>query len=136
MVDPLRIRSTWLKVVCVAVYVLAATTTGRLLAEGNVTGVPATLILNAVWIAALVTGARTFRVHEEDPIPPRPWWQLTGRPTAGFVIAGLLVGSELFLWASAALGLTPVDVASSILNSAFTLTVAALYVRSSLLLKR
>jgi len=73
MVDPVRIRSTWLKVVCVAVYVLAATTTGRLLAEGNVTGVPATLILNAVWIAAIATGARTFRVHEEDPIPPRPW---------------------------------------------------------------
>jgi len=52
------------------------------------------------------------------------------------VIAGLLVGTELFLWVTAALGLTPVDVASSILNSAFTLTVAALYVRSSLLLKR
>lgn len=38
------------------------------------------------WILA---GARVFRVPEEPIEPPRPWWKLTGRPTAGFVLAAL-----------------------------------------------
>ncbi|NQX35993.1 hypothetical protein [Herbiconiux sp. VKM Ac-2851] len=37
----------------------------------------------------ILVGARIFRVPEEPIEPPRPWWKLTGRPTAGFVLAAL-----------------------------------------------
>ncbi|MBF4571557.1 hypothetical protein ITJ64_03420 [Herbiconiux sp. VKM Ac-1786] len=37
----------------------------------------------------ILVGARIFRVPEEPIEPPRPWWRLTGRPTAGFVLAAL-----------------------------------------------
>lgn len=135
MVDPVRIRSTWLKVGFIALYFVVATSVGRLMAEWGVVGLAATLVLNLVWIAAIIAGARTFRVEEEDPVPPRPWWQMTGRPTAGFVLASLLIATDITLWVAAALGTVPVDPLASIVNSAFTVAVAVLYVRSSLLLK-
>jgi hypothetical protein len=37
----------------------------------------------------IIVGARIFRVPEEPIEPPRPWWKLTGQPTAGFVLAAL-----------------------------------------------
>lgn len=45
-------------------------------------------ILRAVAVFALtLIGARLFRGRDEDVAPPRPWWRMTGRWLAGFLIA-------------------------------------------------
>ncbi|MFF2272849.1 hypothetical protein ACFVTX_11280 [Agromyces sp. NPDC058136] len=39
-------------------------------------------VISAVWtIAAVLYGARVFRGRGEPVAPPRPWWQMTARPT-------------------------------------------------------
>ena len=94
MVDPVRIRSTWLKVAYVGAYILVSVTVGRALFVLDVPSIVVTLVGNGLLIGTILVGARIFRVREEDPIPPRPWWQLTGRPKAGFVIAGAVTISS------------------------------------------
>ncbi len=136
MVDPVRIRSTWLKVAYVVTYILVSVTIGRAMFVIDAPSILVTLVGNGVLVGAIVVGARVFRVREEDPIPPRPWWQLTGRPQAGFVIAGLLVLADIYVWVYEVAVGTPVDIPASVLNSAFTIAIATLYVRSSVLLRR
>lgn len=34
----------------------------------------------------LIVGVRVFRGRDEDVRPPRPWWQMTSRPAAGFIL--------------------------------------------------
>jgi hypothetical protein len=44
----------------------------------------------AVAFAAFIgVGARLFRGDGEPVAPPRPWWRMTARPLAGFVLAAL-----------------------------------------------
>ena len=136
MVDPVRVRSAWLKVAYVVGYILVSVTIGRALFVLDVPSVVATLIGNGLFVGAVFVGARIFRVREENPVPERPWWQLTGRPKAGFVIAGLLVVADIVLWLDQVLDVRSADIPASILNSAVTLAVAVMYVRSSVLLRQ
>jgi hypothetical protein len=49
----------------------------------------------ALDLAVLLVGIRIFRGRDE-PIPPRrAWWRASGRPTASFVIAGLIAASTV-----------------------------------------
>ena len=136
MVDPVRIRSAWLKVACVAAYLFISVTIGRAMFVLDTPSIVAVFVGNALFVAAVVVGARIFRVREEDPVPARPWWQLTGRPKAGFVIAALLVVADIVVWLDLVFDGRSADVPASILNSAVTVAIAAMYLRSSMLLRR
>ena len=136
MVDPVRIRSTWLKVGYIAAYALLALFLGRVNAALGTPDLLAVFLANALLVATIIVGARVFRVREEDPVPARPWWQLTGRPKAGFVIVGLIVVGDIFAWVGQITGWSPGDTPSLILNSVFNIAIVAMYVRSSVLLRR
>lgn len=45
------------------------------------------VITEPFWLAALIALARSFRGAGEPVQPPRPWWKLTSRPRAGFLLA-------------------------------------------------
>lgn len=68
----------WIAVVLINLLVVALV--------GPVVGPVLYVVVLFGWI---LVGARIFRVPEEPIEPPRPWWKLTGRPTAGFVLAAL-----------------------------------------------
>ncbi|MBA4247397.1 MAG: hypothetical protein C0444_03765 [Microbacterium sp.] len=136
MVDPVRIRSRWLKAGYVGAYLLVGFTLGRVLNALEVPSLLSQLIASAVFVTAIVVGARIFRARGEDPIPPRPWWQLTGRPKAGFVIAALLASADVMTWLGQGPELSADDVPVWILNSAVSAMVVVAYVRSSILLRR
>jgi hypothetical protein len=68
----------WIAVVLINLLVVALV--------GPVVGPVLYVVVLFGWI---LVGARIFRVPEEPIEPPRPWWRLTGRPTAGFVLAAL-----------------------------------------------
>lgn len=135
MVDPVRIRSTWLKVAYVTVYVIVSITIGRALFALDAPSLVATLVSNVLFVGAVFGGARIFRVREEDPIPPRDWWRLTGRPKAGFVMATLLVVADITLWFDLVFDGRLDDIPPSILNSTFSVAMVALYLRSSVSLR-
>ncbi|WP_368497241.1 hypothetical protein [Herbiconiux sp. A18JL235] len=85
-----RIRSTPAK----GPYLLLGTLCGVVLANAAAApGAPdrRTVLLAMVVAAWVVVGARVFRDGHEPVAPPRAWWRFTGKPTAGFVIGGMLV---------------------------------------------
>jgi hypothetical protein len=136
MVDPVRIRSRWLKAGYVGAYLLVAFTLGEVLNALNVPSLLWQVIGSAFFVTAIAVGARTFRARGEDPVPPRPWWQLTGRPKAGFVIAALLACADVITWLRQGSELSSDDLPAWILSSAVTALVVVAYVRSSILLHR
>lgn len=129
---------------------------GAFLVAGIIVGildeVPA-LALAGAWFGVIVTpvvllvATRVFRVAEEDVAAPRPLWRMTGRPTAGFVLGGILgltvvmslwieiygrtIGAEAFsnLEGPGGFPLTIVDLVVSAV-------IAVLYFRSSIRLTR
>lgn len=68
---------------------------------GGVAAAGSVVAVLAFW-AWIVVGARLFRGDDEPVDPPRAWWRLTAKPTAGFVIAGLLgvqvLGAVVTAW--------------------------------------
>ena len=51
------------------------------------------IIGNLIWVAFLVFAVRVFRGADENIAAPRPWWKMTARPTAGFVLGALSAAS-------------------------------------------
>jgi hypothetical protein len=135
MVDPVRIRSPWLKAGYVGAYMLVAFALGGVLNALDVPSLAWQVIASAVFVTAIAVGARTFRARGEDPVPPRPWWQLTGRPQAGFVIAALLASTDVIVWLRQGPELSSADLPAWILSSVVNAVVVAGYVRSSILLR-
>jgi hypothetical protein len=136
MVDPVRIRSPWLKAGYVGAYMLVAFALGGVLNALEVPSLAWQVIASAVFVTAIAVGARTFRARGEDPVPPRPWWQLTGRPQAGFVIAALLVSADVITWLRQGPELSSDDLPAWVVSSAVTAVVVVAYIRSSILLRR
>ena len=136
MVDPVRIRSRWLKAGYVGAYVLVGFALGRVLNALEVPSLLWQLIASALFVTAIAVGARTFRARGEDPVPPRPWWQLTGRPQAGFVMAALLASADVMTWLRQGPEVSRDDLPAWILSSTVTAVVVVAYVRSSILLRR
>jgi uncharacterized membrane protein YfcA len=61
-------------------------------------------ILRSIIVALLVLfAARVFRGRTETTDEPRPWWRMTGAPTAGFILGVLFgfAGLGLFVYAIA-----------------------------------
>jgi len=131
MVDPLRLRSIWLKLGYIGLYGVVVIALTQVLATVNSPEFLSVFFYNVLWVAAIAYGARIFRARGEEPVAPRPWWQLTGRPKAGIVLGIVVVVGEALAWASALANLPDVDFPSLILNSVFSLVVAVAYFRSS-----
>lgn len=136
MVDPVRIRSAWLKVGYVVIWFLIARILLLPLVNSDIPPIAVSTISTALDVGAIILGARIFRARNEDPVPPRPWWQLTGRPKAGFVIAGFILGGWLLSSARAVAELQLVDWPAFVVGSVVNVTIAAFYIRSSVLLRR
>jgi hypothetical protein len=47
------------------------------------------ILRSATAFILVVLGARLFRGRDEDPIPPRPWWRMTGGVQSGIVVGSL-----------------------------------------------
>jgi hypothetical protein len=86
----------------------------------------------------ILVGARIFRVPEEPIEPPRPWWRLTGRPTAGFVLAALFALQAITNQLPRTLGGRAADDGSTTTAAVVTVacaTAALAYLASSLRLR-
>lgn len=137
MVDPLRIRSVWLKLAYVGVYVVLVTALRQILSILSLAELVQLLLFNGLAITAIVVGARIFRARGEEPLAPRPWWQLTGRPKAGIVIGTLLLVSDAITWINGLVDPSRMDNLSAwILSSVFTVVISLAYFHSSTKLRR
>ncbi len=131
MVDPLRLRSIWLKLGYIGLYGVVVIALAQVLATVNSPEFLSVFFHNVLWVAAIAYGARIFRARGEEPVAPRPWWQLTGRPKAGIVLGIAVVGGDALGWASALAGSSDIDFLSLILNSVFSIVIAVAYFSSS-----
>jgi hypothetical protein len=88
-----------------ALYVAGAYALGFILVRGlDALGVPeltTTIITAVVDVAAVLYGARIFRVSGEPRDAPRAWWRMTGRRTLSSVL-GILFAFFGGLWLLAA----------------------------------
>ncbi|ARC58564.1 hypothetical protein AS850_15860 [Frondihabitans sp. 762G35] len=102
----------------------------------------ASILLNGL----LVVAVRCFRVPEEDIAAPRPWWRMTGRPTAGFLLGTVYGLSGLGYAVFAVLGRLPAATTPEeavqgtpffvVVDTLIALAWAVLYLRSSRRLAR
>jgi hypothetical protein len=114
---------------CLGLFVVSAVLA---VAVSAAAGGVAALLLTAVmvWFCG-----RTFRGESEDVRPARPWWRLTERPTAGYVL-GALFAAQAIGYVTAPLGwgdailrslafIAPAFIAAAFLNSSARLSKAA-----------
>lgn len=93
---PLRIIQKRWKAVYIVLFAIACIEMGLVLDTMKAT-IVASLIANAFSLGAIYFATRIFRVKEELLLAPRPWWRLTGRPRAGFVLGAYWgIGLPLF----------------------------------------
>lgn len=86
---PLRIRKTRWKLVYIVVGTGLLAGIAHLLAPLlEVTS--AAVLGDILFLLFSLGGARAFRGRGEPIEPPRAWWRMTSRPTAGLVLGGLL----------------------------------------------
>jgi hypothetical protein len=129
---PLRVVQKRWKAVYLVLFVIASIEMGMVLDAMKAT-VVASIIANVFSLGAIYFATRIFRVKEELLLAPRPWWKLTGRPRAGFVLgayggAGLLLMPILMI-VDPTYRFTFVDVIGSVVMS-------YLYFASSVRLRR
>ena len=122
----IRIVDTGRKAATIVAMLLAISLLGltMALAVDESVGVAATAVL---MVAAVALCGRTFRGPSEEPAPPRSWWRLTERPTAGFILGALFAARAISY-------LTVENRDSSVLLSsacAVTALLAAAFVHSS-----
>lgn len=133
---PFRVTSVWAKVLYVGIYSIAVTVVG-FQSVLNGADLLAYFIFRAVAdTAAILLGVRSFRSRGEAIVPERPWWKGTGRPLAGFVIAGLFGLSLLIGLASVLSDLSPRGILISAISLMTTAAYGVFYLNSSLRLRR
>src|ERR1700712_5478969 len=71
---PWPIKLAYVVASCAAVYLIAAIPVGP-------TG--AGILRSGLAFVLILVGARLFRGVDEDPIPPRAWWRMTGGVRSG-----------------------------------------------------
>jgi hypothetical protein len=81
-----------------------------------------------------LVGVRSFRGSNELLNPSRPWWRMTARPTAGFLIGSLLGLSVVFDIFNATKH-SPYEL-GNVLSAAVEGTLSLLYFNSSVRLRR
>jgi hypothetical protein len=130
---PIRITSVSAKAAYVIVgYIVLVTAAGMsaVLLRDVLLGAIVDAVLTLVLIGL---GARWFRADGEDRISPRPLWRLTGRPTAGFVVATLAGIQTLFAAGTGVI--TPHALLPSAVTTVVSLLVTIAYLASSMRLR-
>ena len=132
----MRIVRVRFKVLYFVIWGIAGFIVGRL--DRLILTVPAADILGlCLSTVLLVVAVRTFRGRDEPVDPPRRWWRMTAKPTAGYVLGVLAVltlinlrdlgypasltrvGGPVIVWTSAVLSLLA---GIAYLNSSIRLT--------------
>ncbi|MEN0083880.1 MAG: hypothetical protein AAGC66_03845 [Leifsonia sp.] len=126
--NPVRITSATTKVAyVVAAYAITITLAfGLAAAFGAAAGV---LVVGVLQLVLIGIAVRVFRGRDEAVVPPRPWWKMTARPFAGFVMAALFAAQAVCAvfapsvgsWAAALAGAL---IAVGYLNSSVRLTLS------------
>lgn len=131
----MRIRKTGWKVLYLIVGWVAVGTVNQLLTALHVVQPLSEILSVLVFFAFVLLGARSFRGAGEAIDPPRAWWRVTARPTAGFVIATFTV---LFVgFVVAAIVTQPGEHVVTYVGSAISYAiVAVVYLQSSIRLVR
>lgn len=94
----------------------------------------ARLVLVALTVLVYAGAVRTFRGRGESIAPPRAWWRMTARPTAGFLLGAFYILSVVWGVVS-----TIVEYPGEFPVSFWTvipLTIGALFLNSSIRLVR
>lgn len=132
-----RIVGPWRKVAFVASWVVVNYATGWAL--GFLTSSMLSLIIGiALSLLFLIVGVRVFRGRNENVLHPRPWWRMTARPPAGYVLAVLFfLYAVYFLIPYIGRGIRnfPLSVLDSAISGPIAFIVAVLYLHSSLRLR-
>jgi len=76
-------------VVAITIYYLG----GALAPTDNSRGI----LRSAMFFVLVLLATRLFRGATEPGPEPRPWWRMTGRPLAGFVLGGILAFATIAL---------------------------------------
>lgn len=130
-----RIRRTGWKVLYVIAGLVVVEAVDQLIVALDLAQPLAKILSMLLFFGFVLLGARSFRGAGEAIEPPRAWWRVTARPTAGFLIAAL---SALFAgFAGALLVLRPDDYVLNNVGSGIGYAiVAAAYLHSSIRLTR
>jgi len=129
----LRIRKTRWKVAYFAVFLVIANVVTNVLWPRVPLWV-ASLTGSLLMILVIGVAVRSFRGRGEAIAPPRPWWRMTARPTAGFVLGSFYIVSVV--WSVASAIIEPPDMAPLWVGSVIPLAVGALFFNSSIRLVR
>jgi len=130
--SPLRLTQKRWKALYIAGFLLVGMILGFGLTRLD-TDVLTALITSSVLLGGVLGGARIFRGRNELLLAPRPWWRMTAKPLAGFVLGAWwamgALNSILLLWAGR-------SAAVSIIDGVPVLLLAVLYFASSIRLLR
>jgi hypothetical protein len=89
------------------------------------------VVFNLLILAFVFVAVRSFRGRDEPVEPPRAWWRMTARPTAGLLIAAFLAASVVnYLFSTTAK--TPGDDFTNDLSTAVNALLVLAYVQSSI----
>jgi uncharacterized membrane protein YfcA len=89
------------------------------------------VIFNLLVLAFVFVAVRSFRGRDEAVEPPRVWWRMTARPTAGLLIAAFLAASVVnYLFSTTARA--PGDEFTNGLSTAVNALLVIAYVHSSI----
>jgi len=134
-----RIRKTRWKVAYVVVSLTVLGVVGQLLLDPSYSTPLATLISDFLPLAIFAVGVRSFRGRGEPIAPPRAWWRMTSRPTAGIVIASVAALTSLVSLVSLPFTTSeayPIDPLNYVISTTLTVIVIVAYVNSSVRLIR
>lgn len=119
-------------------YVVASVAVVYLIAAIPVGPSGAGILRSAAAFVLVLVGARFFRGVDEDPIPPRPWWRMTGGVQSGIVL-GALLALVAIISATGFVGLSvspqiqrgSTNLPALLVNTVLSAILAYLYFRSS-----
>jgi hypothetical protein len=119
-------------------YVVASAAVVYLIAAIPVGPSGAGILRSATAFVLVLLGARLFRGIDEDPIPPRPWWRMTGGVRSGIAL-GVVFALVAFTSGTGYVGLslsTPIkhgttNLPALLVNTILAAALAYLYFRSS-----
>lgn len=130
---PWRITEWWAKALFIGVAVLLVWVVESVALTA---GAPAELALLASIVpshAAVIVGARVFRVRDESSAS-RPWWQFTGRHRWSFVVAGG-AGAVLIVYVITA-AVSEFSLAEDVISFTAWGLIAAVYLNSGVRLRK
>ncbi|WP_291050745.1 hypothetical protein [Herbiconiux sp.] len=138
-----RIRKTGWKTAYVVVGWLVVTAVGWLVYGLGLSAPLLSVVGSVLFLALVLVGARIFRGQDEPVTPPRAWWRMTAKPTAGFVLGTYFALSLLWDVVLAILdptgqfpGRRNADVTTVVLGAIGSAPLVFLYLNSSIRLVR